>query len=65
MTSDQLKEHWLSLSRLMDETERGSALWFDLDRAQRATGRLHVTMFGEAVRPSHSAGNGGRGMTAP
>lgn len=54
----RLRTHYRDLQVQYREVERGSPAWHDLDRALRATERLHVTLYREAIAPVHYAGGG-------
>lgn len=52
----RLRTHYRDLQTQYQEAEPRSAAWFDLERAMRATERLHVTLYREAIVPVHEAG---------
>lgn len=58
MFRQRLRTHYRDLQVQYREAERGSPAWHDLDRALRATERLHVTLYREAIAPVHYAGGG-------
>lgn len=52
----RLRRFYFDLQEQLGTMERGSPAWFDCEKALFAIGRLHVTLYGEAVVGVHSAG---------
>lgn len=60
-----LRAHYLALQSRFQDAERGSPVYWALERAMGATDRLHVALYGEPIQRVHSAGGGARGLVDP
>jgi len=60
-----LRAHHLALQSRFSDAERGSPVYWALERAIRATDRLHLTLYREPIQRVHSAGGGARGKVDP
>lgn len=54
----RLRTHYRDLQVQLREAERGSKLWFAIERAIWATDRVHIEAYGECIAPVHYAGGG-------